>query len=626
MTLRTLLPALLLLLAVPVIARAQVTVLDTFGPSNSVSGSATLNTGTTYNAVRFTTPAAVSTIVQRVELTIGVSGSVPGASVAIFADAGGLPGITPIITQAITSPIFTTNSFTTVSFTSTAPLNPATNYWVGVLTPTTGGNGIGWSNGLSAAPTAQFSGGSWIGAQPQTPAVRVVLINAPTPPCTPTPGVDTFGPNNAFTGTGTQGINAAATAAWRFTVPAGVDRPILSVEMPIGVIGRVDDATVAIWAANAANTLPSGAPLILQSITSPLGATPAVVSVPFSSPTRLAPGNYFVGLRSSAAGANFLLWSSSPSGAGGVPFSSNGGGSWSLVSNPLPPAVRMNLGCPAGQCEYGTIFDLFGPNNSTDTSGPNLNATSTVSAVRFTIPDGVPRLAWLVDARVQANVAASNITLNIWPDVAGLPSTNPIIASTIPSPPVGTPTILQWIINSPIPLTPGASYWIGITSDANPTLGASVTFFRGGLPVFLSSATRRFDGAWTLSAANNATLAVRIFAECADFGACCARSGGGCVLLSRAECALSGGAFNTGFPCQGFACAATLPGACCTGAACTQTTSAACAGTFLGVGIACLPPRAGGPNVCCGADFDNSGARDVSDIFRFLSGWFAGCP
>jgi len=30
---------------------------------------------------------------------------------------------------------------------------------------------------------------------------------------------------------------------------------------------------------------------------------------------------------------------------------------------------------------------------------------------------------------------------------------------------------------------------------------------------------------------------------------------------------------------------------------------------------------AGGP----GSDFDTSGTRDVSDIFAFLSAWFAGC-
>ncbi|MBY0263070.1 MAG: hypothetical protein K2Q20_12050, partial [Phycisphaerales bacterium] len=28
----------------------------------------------------------------------------------------------------------------------------------------------------------------------------------------------------------------------------------------------------------------------------------------------------------------------------------------------------------------------------------------------------------------------------------------------------------------------------------------------------------------------------------------------------------------------------------------------------------------------CAADFNRSGARDVSDIFAFLSAWFGGCP
>lgn len=68
-------------------------------------------------------------------------------------------------------------------------------------------------------------------------------------------------------------------------------------------------------------------------------------------------------------------------------------------------------------------------------------------------------------------------------------------------------------------------------------------------------------------------------------------------------------------------------GACCTGATCTQTLPGDCAGVYLGVGSSCTPPVRGGTiNACCPADFNGHGGLDVSDIFAFLSAWFAGCP
>lgn len=68
-------------------------------------------------------------------------------------------------------------------------------------------------------------------------------------------------------------------------------------------------------------------------------------------------------------------------------------------------------------------------------------------------------------------------------------------------------------------------------------------------------------------------------------GACCNRWTGNCVVDTQADCAARGLRFD------GF------------GVACSPTTCKACA-----------------------ADFDGSGGRDVSDIFSFLSAWFAGCP
>jgi hypothetical protein len=68
-------------------------------------------------------------------------------------------------------------------------------------------------------------------------------------------------------------------------------------------------------------------------------------------------------------------------------------------------------------------------------------------------------------------------------------------------------------------------------------------------------------------------------------------------------------------------------GACCLGAACTTATPANCTGVFLGLGVACAPPvRNGVASACCPADFNNSGAASVQDIFDFLAAYFAGCP
>jgi hypothetical protein len=77
--------------------------------------------------------------------------------------------------------------------------------------------------------------------------------------------------------------------------------------------------------------------------------------------------------------------------------------------------------------------------------------------------------------------------------------------------------------------------------------------------------------------------------------------------------------------CAGVTC---VPeGACCLGLICRALTAPACAGAggvFLGNGTTCA--CAGVVNPCCPADFNNSGAIGVQDIFDFLAAYFAGCP
>ncbi len=65
-------------------------------------------------------------------------------------------------------------------------------------------------------------------------------------------------------------------------------------------------------------------------------------------------------------------------------------------------------------------------------------------------------------------------------------------------------------------------------------------------------------------------------------------------------------------------------GACCTGATCAVTSEAACTGDFAhfaGNGTTCNVPG-NNTSPCCRADYNQSGAVSVQDIFDFLSGYF----
>lgn len=72
------------------------------------------------------------------------------------------------------------------------------------------------------------------------------------------------------------------------------------------------------------------------------------------------------------------------------------------------------------------------------------------------------------------------------------------------------------------------------------------------------------------------------------------------------------------------------PGACCHGALCTITLPANCTGgtaMHLGSNVACNPAVRGGTvNACCPADTDANGTVNVTDLFAYISSWFAGCP
>lgn len=107
-------------------------------------------------------------------------------------------------------------------------------------------------------------------------------------------------------------------------------------------------------------------------------------------------------------------------------------------------------------------------------------------------------------------------------------------------------------------------------------------------------------------------------------GACCNPATGACANVLGSACLALGGTFmGPGLSCAVINCRPV--GACCRGTSCEVLTRDACGtGRYLGDGTACVCPS--GVNVCCPADFNNSGSVGVQDIFDFFAAYFAGCP
>ncbi len=111
-------------------------------------------------------------------------------------------------------------------------------------------------------------------------------------------------------------------------------------------------------------------------------------------------------------------------------------------------------------------------------------------------------------------------------------------------------------------------------------------------------------------------------------GVCC--TGTVCSLTSFDGCA--GGTFTAaGTACTPNPCAPA--GVCCRGATCTSTITTAGACTATGTAGAFFATSSGTCNVgnvsnapCCYADYNKTGGVTVTDIFNFLSDWFAASP
>lgn len=112
-------------------------------------------------------------------------------------------------------------------------------------------------------------------------------------------------------------------------------------------------------------------------------------------------------------------------------------------------------------------------------------------------------------------------------------------------------------------------------------------------------------------------------------GACCNPSTAACVLTTQDTCVALGAQWQgQQSSCVLLGCPLTLPmGACCRGTSCEVSVTIFCqtsGGRSLGNGTTCTP--VGGVNVCCPADFNNSGEVTVQDLFNYLAGFFGGCP
>ena len=121
--------------------------------------------------------------------------------------------------------------------------------------------------------------------------------------------------------------------------------------------------------------------------------------------------------------------------------------------------------------------------------------------------------------------------------------------------------------------------------------------------------------------------------SCADAAtAACCFDASACSVMSQAQCSAAGGTWTpTQAACSPTSCAVSSTVVCCRGVTCVVVADAAACTAPAGVGIRSFTGTtcAGQSAInagCCYADFNKSGAKDVADIFAFLSAWFANSP
>jgi hypothetical protein len=113
---------------------------------------------------------------------------------------------------------------------------------------------------------------------------------------------------------------------------------------------------------------------------------------------------------------------------------------------------------------------------------------------------------------------------------------------------------------------------------------------------------------------------------CPQPGACCVTATSACSFTLQSACT-GGSTWNGGTVCSPNPCA-TPAGACCTASSCAVVVQTACTGPqthFAGANTVCNAPG-NNRTPCCKADFNQSGAVTVQDIFDFLTAYFTNSP
>jgi hypothetical protein len=162
--------------------------------------------------------------------------------------------------------------------------------------------------------------------------------------------LDGFGPSNSFSSSGGFTIYSASYWAASFTVPAGPNVVISTVDVALSVpFAQSAAANVGIWANS--GSVPTGSPIVSSAInTAALTTTATMVTVPFSSSTQLTAGQtYWVGISVPSVSTAQILMGTGPT---ALPMAVFANGFWSAQSGGHP-AIRVTASvyvAPAACC------------------------------------------------------------------------------------------------------------------------------------------------------------------------------------------------------------------------------------------------------------------------------------
>ena len=243
-----------------------------------------------------------------------------------------------------------------------------------------------------------------------------------------------------------------------------------------------------------------------------------------------------------------------------------------LIRAAMVMTVVMTLLLGAAAARGAVILDTFGPGDAFGATGGVSVTLFANAGVRF-VPTTTASLTDITVA--MKSTSGATIALSLCVDANGHPGTT--LASTTVAVAAGDPQVYHARYDTPRILAASATYWIKAVPVAGTATWMPNTIGATGYSFTLAS------GAWN-SSTSGATPALRL----------------------------------EDLPLQS-------TGACCQGSTCVVAEELLCRGPnvrFTGNGVACN--AVGSVTPCCKADFNQSGALSVQDIFDFLAAWFGG--